>query len=192
MADKIIFDTIEDLKNRKKTPFEVFKNSFIQVDSKTLLARLWKRKIVPGLKDLVLSGISMLFYDNDSYKDSSKFTDGTNHDYTRYSSSKYSFVTDTRKPAETTRSKDIPDYRHLPAVTPEKAETVLTTMREALKKHDYIPVDSFYTMFGYTSTDSNDQEWGWDAKAFAPATTLPAPKGLVYLKIPDAIKVKLR
>lgn len=190
MSDNFTFDTVEDLKNRKKSPFEIITKSFIQVDSKTLISRLWKRKIVPGLKDLVLSGIAMIFYDNDSYSSkSSKYTDGV-EDYTRYSRSKYSYVTDTRKTVLEAVPVDIPDYRKLPAIPLEKAETILINMREALKSHSYISVNSFYTLFGYNSTDPIDQKWGWDANAFAAAKTRPAPRGLVYLVIPDAIPIK--
>lgn len=192
MSDNVVFETVEDLKNRKKSPAEIFIKSFIQVDAKTLVSRLWKRKIVPGLKDLVLSGIAMVFYNNDTYSSkSSKYTDG-GEDYTRYSRSKYSYVTDTKKTVLEAVPVDIPDYRRLPAITPEKAERIIRNMREALKNHKYISVNSFYTLFGYTSTDPIDQEWGWDAKTFAAAGTKPAPKGLVYLDIPDAIPINLR
>lgn len=193
MDDKVIFDTVVDMKNRKKSPFEVVKKSFIQVDAATLAGRLWKKKIVPGLKDLVLSGIAMVFYDNDSYssKSSNRYSDDV-EDYTRYSRSKYSFVTDTRREPKKTITDDIPDYRRMPAVTLEDGTTILRNMREALRTHTYVTVDSFYTLYGYTSTDPIDQEWGWDAEHFASARTKPAPRGLVYLDIPDAIKIKLR
>lgn len=195
MSDRLVFDPVEDLTNRKKSPWDYFKKSFIHSDLKTLKRYAWKRKIVPFIMDLVLSSIAMVFYENGNYKSSSyKYVDDSSEDYTKYSrsSSKYSYITDDREYKHKTETDEIPHYQDLPPVTPEKADRVIRTMKEALKSHKYISVDSFYTLFKYTSTDPIDQKWGWDYDAFASATTAPGPRGLVKLIIPDAIPIKLR
>jgi hypothetical protein len=180
--DKKKFDTIYDLKNQKKSALKSIVDSFITVDGKTFKDWLIHKQAIPIAKQMFLAAVNFVFYKNGSSGDS-KISSSGNYDYTKHS--KYSYIQEE----ETTsigKVRDVPDYKHLPPIPPDKAERVINEVKSAIKSWGRVSVDQFYTLFGYTSTDPIDSKWGWDEKAFESAHTEPAPRGMVYLIVPDA------
>ena len=74
-------------------------------------------------------------------------------------------------------------------MSPAEASDVLAQMNAALEDYNSVTVDNFYTLVGYKSTDPIDSAWGWTRESFKGAGTRRAPRGLVYLVIPDAEKL---
>lgn len=188
MSDERKFEPVVDLANQKKGPLKTVFDSFFTVDIKTFGKWLYDKKIIPTLKDLVISAITYQFYQNGSGSSESSSVGSGKYDYTKHS--KYSYVQE--ESSSISKPKDIPDYRDLPPLSPDKASRIIREVKEAIDKWGTVSVDQFYTLFGYTSTDPIDTKWGWGKGDFDTASTRPAQRGLVYLDIPKAKSLRLR
>ena len=180
-----------DPSDREISPGRKILKSFVEIDLKNFTEWLWVDYIVPGAKNFVLDAISKVFW-GDSTRTSSGYSrrrSDYKEDYTRHSKYSYSSssgTTDRRTVEKPRKTEDIPDYRDIPSMSAGKANDIISQINDWLEDYPNRTVTQFYYMCGYDSLDPIDNKWGWTKETMRGLGTRRAPRGEVYLVVPEA------
>lgn len=151
----------------KKPLGQKFKDSFMGEDAKEVKDYLFFDVIVPGIKNAILSTISMLLT-GEPYYDSRR--SNIRRDRDRGSTYSYNSIyrnsSDRRASERRRRDRyyevdDKIDYRHIILNERGDAEEVVHQMREIIRKNGYVTIAELFDLIDIPG-NFNDNNWGWD------------------------------
>ena len=178
-------------KSEPSTGQKIFKQ-FFKSDLKTLRKWVIKDVLIPGIQNLILNGLSRLFFESD-YSDKpsvgERSTIGKGRTRVAYNKVYKGNLTTGRREEPTVDDDEdyIPDYRNELVLPSEKdAIRVLESMKNMIEDYDDATVSQLYRLCNITHPDFQMNKWGWDAAAFRGSTYRRVRDGWC-LMIPDAI-----
>lgn len=147
---------------KKPSRIKKFKQTFFADDLQNVGGNLFSRVIVPGIQrmftDTIKKAVDWIVYGEKGNPDNKRSSS-----YVSYSSSY------TNEPARQPERRGVLDVYELTFNDSEDAWGVLDTMQELLKKHKYVLVADYYSLYNQTLRPEDpsqrilsiDNEWGW-------------------------------
>lgn len=136
---------------------KIVKEFFVD-DIQDLKRYLWKEKIVPGVKNIVLDGLEKIFF-----KDvRSRRNDRTGYDY---NGSSYRYYYDGKRGGydqkKEKQKEEKVDCRNVVLTYREDAEKLVSRMKQIIREDHELTVAQMFELIDSPS-DYIDNNWGWD------------------------------
>ena len=166
---------------------------FFKSDFKTLRKWVIKDVLIPGIQNLILNGLSRLFFesnysDKSSVGERSSIAKGRSRVVPYNKAYRGNLTTGRREEPTVDDDEDyIPDYRNELVLPTEKdAIRVIESMKNMIEDYDDATVAQLYKLCTITHPDFQMNKWGWNADTFKGATYRRVRDGWC-LMIPEAI-----
>lgn len=184
---------VVDISKREPSTGQKIFKEFFKSDFKTLRKWVIKDVLIPGIQNLILNGLSRLFFESDysdksSVGERSSISRGRSRVVPYNKAYKGNLSTGRREEPTVDDDEDyIPDYRNELVLPTEKdAIRVIESMKNMIEDYDDATVAQLYKLCTITHPDFQMNKWGWDANAFKGATYRRVRDGWC-LMIPEAI-----
>ena len=148
----------------KKTIGKQFTEAFIQEDVDNIKNYVLFDCVMPGIKNLILDTISMLFFNETIDRKKSRRDDrgGSRTSYSSYYNRGGSRTSYSRKDEKRDDRGDL-DYRSIILKDRKSAEDVLSEMEDRIDRYGSVSIMELFDMIGEVSS-YQDTKWGWDDK----------------------------
>ena len=157
-------EPINDISVNKRKPSvgRKLSNTFIKEDVSTVKNHLFFDVIVPTLKEMVISGIEMMFYGGTTPRDR-HYRRGTNErtSYQKIYTSDGRRIDDDRRSTRVSRQSNM--CEDLEFNSRASAEDVLYSIRSYYNQYGNVSLSDVYTIINKTEwIQSTDNNWGWE------------------------------
>lgn len=155
--------TRDKLVRDKKTFGQKVKHMFIQDDLQDIKAWLIDEVIGPGIKNLILDSIAMMFF-HETYSTGRRRSNSSNTSYTTYykssSSRQDSRSSSRRKDRYYDDDRERVDYRNIVLTYKEDAETIVRKLDDLMDEYHKVSIGDLYSLVDITPKPT-DFDWGW-------------------------------
>lgn len=146
-------------KTRKKSEVRKFADIFLAEDISNVKSYIVADVVIPalkkGLSDIVTNGIDMLLYGENGRRSSNN-----NSVVHKVSYSKYYDRDKPRQLSGTSRRQNGYNYDDVVVDTRGEAETIISTMEDAIEQYGMLSVADMYDLVGITANHT-DYKYGW-------------------------------
>lgn len=177
------------------SPFKKFLSNFIKADRKSMGDWFFKGVVYPGIQNLILEGLSMLFFDSTATgKSQTTYKSSLNSNNSYNYNARYNGANKGSKPA-VPESTGVPPYDNI--VIPDgigpggsreafgKANDILSQLSTLVEDYDRASLLDLYSLIGLKEeADFQHDKWGWNRETWGKVGTRRVAGGYLLVLNP--------